>query len=406
MSKFDNYFLMNTDDAILYSKEKLNVFDENANLEATEIGDGNLNYVFRIVDTNSNKSIIIKQSGDSARIDPNIKVSTDRTRIEFQVLSRQAELVGKLVPKVYLYDAIMSACVMEDLSDHTMMRTGLINHQIYPNFAEDISTFLVNTLVGSSAICLDYKAKKVEVQQFINPELCEISELLVFTEPYNDIFKRNNVFEPIKDFVQSELYDDINLHLEVAKCKFDFMNHAQALIHGDLHTGSILVTPQSTKIFDPEFAFYGPMGYDIGNVIANLFFAWFNGSSTIIDEAKKQEFTGWIENTITNIINLFKQKYDDFYNKNVLDKMAKTEGFKEWYLEQILTDTAAVTGLEMIRRIVGLANVKDITSIADENLRSTAEKTCILMAKQFITNKTNYQDGQSFIDTLKKYIGE
>ncbi len=26
------------------------------------------------------------------------------------------------------------------------------------------------------------------------------------------------------------------------------------------------------KVIDPEFSFYGPMGYDIGNVIGNLFF--------------------------------------------------------------------------------------------------------------------------------------
>ena len=33
---------------------------------------------------------------------------------------------------------------------------------------------------------------------------------------------------------------------------------------------------EGTKVIDPEFAFYGPMGYDIGNVIGNLFFAWAN----------------------------------------------------------------------------------------------------------------------------------
>jgi 5-methylthioribose kinase len=43
------------------------------------------------------------------------------------------------------------------------------------------------------------------------------------------------------------------------------MNNAQALIHGDLHTGSILIKEDSMKVIDPEFAFYGPMGYDIGN---------------------------------------------------------------------------------------------------------------------------------------------
>ncbi len=30
-------------------------------------------------------------------------------------------------------------------------------------------------------------------------------------------------------------------------------------------------------MFDPEFAFYGPMGYDIGNVVAKLIFAYDSG---------------------------------------------------------------------------------------------------------------------------------
>ena len=73
--------------------------------------------------------------------------------------------------------------------------------------------------------------------------------------------------------MKKELYEDAALKLAVAKIKFEFMNNAQALIHGDLHTGSIFVKQDSTRVFDPEFAFYGPMGYDVGNVVAPIFIA-------------------------------------------------------------------------------------------------------------------------------------
>ena len=68
----------------------------------------------------------------------------------------------------------------------------------------------------------------------------------MLTEPYNDCNHRNNVFPPIADFVKKELYEDEALKLAVAKIKFEFMNNAQALIHGDLHTGSIFVKQDST----------------------------------------------------------------------------------------------------------------------------------------------------------------
>lgn len=406
MSKFETYFLMNDEDVKEYVKEKLDIFPKDADLTSKEIGDGNLNYVFRVKDEKTGKSVIVKQAGGEARISSDIKLSTDRTRIEADILKKQGELAPGLVPEVYLYDGVMCACAMEDLHNYTIMRTALINHRKFPHFADQISTFMVNTLLGTTDICLEHKAKKEEVKNYINPELCEISEDLVYTEPFNDLAKRNNVFEPIADFVKKELYEDTKLHLEAAKCKFEFMNNAQSLIHGDLHTGSIFINDESTKVFDPEFAFYGPMGYDIGNVVANMFFAWNNGKATIEDAAKKEDFTSWIEESVETMIDMFITKYHAYYDEHVVDHMAKTPGFKEWYLDTILRDTAAVAGFELVRRIVGLANVKDITSIADTDKRIEAEKICIITAKDFILNRENFRTGKDFVNALKKAVAD
>ena len=278
MSRFDTYFLMKEADVIEYVKAKYpDFFAPEAVLTVKEIGDGNLNYVFRVVEEATGKSIIVKQAGVSLRISAEMKVSTDRNRIESEILQIQDKYAPGLVPKIYGYDTVMCACAMEDLSDHALMRYALMRHETFPRFAEDISTYMVNTLLKTTDVAMEHKEKKAMVKSFINPELCEITEDLVLTEPYNDCNHRNNVFPPIADFVKKELYEDEALKLAVAKIKFEFMNNAQALIHGDLHTGSIFVKQDSTRVFDPEFAFYGPMGYDIGNVVANMIFAWDNG---------------------------------------------------------------------------------------------------------------------------------
>ena len=402
MSKFDTYFLMKSDDVIGYVKEKLDMFSDDAQLKAKEIGDGNLNYVFIVWEEATGKSVIVKQAGGEARISSEIKLSTDRTRIESEVLVLHGKLAPGHAPDVYLYDPVMSTFCMEDLSEYQIMRTALMAHKTFPLFADHISTFMVNTLLLTTDICMEHKEKKEMVRSYINPELCEISEDLVYTEPYNNIGARNNVFPPNKEFIQKELYEDKALHLEVAKCKFDFMNNAQSLVHGDLHTGSVFITAESTKVIDPEFAFYGPMGYDIGNVIANMYFAWNNGKAIIEDEKKKEEFVAWVEDTMKNTIDLFIEKYNKAYDEHVTDHMAKTEGFKEWYLSTILRDTAAVTGLELIRRIVGLANVQDITMIQDEEARLKAEQRCILAGKHFIKDRNNFKEGQDFLDVFNK----
>lgn len=396
MSRFDTYFLMKTSDVPDYVKEK-GYMSADARLCAKEIGDGNLNYVFRVVDEASGRSVIVKQAGEALRISAEMKVSTDRNRIESEILEIQWKYASGLVPKIFGYDTTMCACVMEDLSDHRLMRYALMDHETFPRFAEDISTFMVNTLLKTTDVAMEHKAKKDLVKRFINPELCEITEDLVLTEPYNDAAGRNIVFPANAEFVRRELYEDEALHLEIAKLKFDFMNNAQALIHGDLHTGSIFVRPDSTRVFDPEFAFYGPMGYDVGNVVANLIFAYDNGCA-----AGNAAFCDWTLKTIEEVLDLFKQKFLACFDDCVSDRMAKTPGFKEWYLSTIMADTAAYAGTELIRRTVGMAQVKDVTTIKDPGKRARAERLNILCAKDYIMHRAAFQEGRDFVAAVRR----
>jgi 5-methylthioribose kinase len=397
MSRFSSYFLMNAVDVIDYVKEKLTIFKEDAELTCKEIGDGNLNYVFRVMDQKHGDTVIIKQAGHTARISDEFKLSTDRIRIEANVLLLQDKLSPGLVPTVYLFDEVMSCCAMEDLSDYTIMRTALINHETFPAFADHITTFMVNNLLLTSDVVMEHKEKKQLVQQYINTELCEITEDLVYTEPFYDNNNRNELTPGNEEWIQSTIYDDEELKLETAKLKFSFMNNAQALLHGDLHTGSIFITKESTKVIDPEFAFYGPMGYDIGNVIANLFFAWANGNAH-----GNEDFTAWIEKTIEDVVDQFKEKFLFKWDQEVTELTAKQAYFKEWYLGEVLADTAAVTGLELARRIIGLAKVKDITFITDSDKRIEAERICLTAAIRFIKQRSKFTEGKDFVAMFKE----
>lgn len=397
MADFNTYFLMKADEVISYVKEKTDFFDRDADLSCMEIGDGNLNYVFRVIDGKSGKSLIVKQAGDTARISDEFKLSTNRIRIESNVLKLEGELAPGLVPDVYLFDDVMNCCVMEDLSDHTILRIALNEGRIFPKLADDLTTFMVNTLLLTSDVVMEHKAKKALVQDYINPELCEISEDLVYSEPFTDHNNRNDLFPANKEWIEENIYGDDKLRFEAAKLKFAFMTNAQALVHGDLHSGSVFVKEDSTKVIDPEFAFYGPMGYDVGNVVANLIFAWSRAYVTNADE----KYVSWLEDTIKDTVDLFAEKFLASWQENVTDIMAKEQGFDRWYLDSVLQDTASVTGMEMIRRIAGLAKVKDMTTIADEAQRVAAERICLSSAKQFILESASYKTGEQFLTVVK-----
>ena len=157
MSRFDTYFLMKEADVIEYVKAKYpDFFAPEAVLTVKEIGDGNLNYVFRVIEKATGKSIIVKQAGVSLRISAEMKVSTDRNRIESEILQIQDKYAPGLVPKIYGYDTVMCACAMEDLSDHELMRYALMRHETFPRFAEDISTYMVNTLLKTTDVAMEH----------------------------------------------------------------------------------------------------------------------------------------------------------------------------------------------------------------------------------------------------------
>ncbi len=65
------------------------------------------------------------------------------------------------------------------------------------------------------------------------------------------------------------------------------MERSQALLHGDLHTGSLLVTPETTHVIDAEFGFVGPIAFDVGKFIGNLFIAFFAADGHATDAAPR-----------------------------------------------------------------------------------------------------------------------
>lgn len=388
MSRFDQYFLMEEADILEYVREKYDFFPKDAQLTCKEIGDGNLNYVFRVADPATGKSVILKHSGIETRARSGRKVDVDRNRIEAEILQRQDELAPGFVPKIYGYDPVMCCCAMEDLKDYTILRTALLNYRTFPKFADQITTYMVNILLPTTDVAMNHKEKKALVKSYINPDLCSITEQLVYDDAVGNFAGKNYVVDALAEVVEKDIYQDKALRLEAAKLKFDFMEHAQALIHGDLHSGSIFVTDTDTKAFDPEFAFYGPMGYDVGNVIAHTLFSLVHAEGTLEqDDPRRTAFRTWALDTVYQVVDLFREKFTKKFDEVATDKLARTEGFCEYYLNGVMADTAATAGMELIRRIVGVAKVKDITLIEDEARRAELEQKLLVIAKQLIMNR-------------------
>ena len=226
MSAYDQHFLMSTEETMAYAVSYLKYFPADAALECREIGDGNINYVFRVSDKATGRSLVIKQADVLLRSSGR-RLDTRHSRIEAQILAHYGRTAPEYVPALYDYNEAMCAIAMEDISAYRNMRKGLMDGETYPAFAADIADFMVCTLLPTTDLVADNKEKKQNVATYTNPELCDITERLVLAEPFG-IHSENNAVTPgNENFVRETLYENHALRAQVGLLRDRFMNHRQ-----------------------------------------------------------------------------------------------------------------------------------------------------------------------------------
>ncbi|MEX3693243.1 S-methyl-5-thioribose kinase [Paraburkholderia sp. BR14263] len=368
-------------------------------LQVVEVGDGNLNYVYFVSSTRDPRlSVVVKQAPPYLRlVGETWPLPRERMEREVAALRRFGALCPEHVPSVFHADSEKFLMVMQRLDSHRVLRGGLIDGIVYPRLADHISTFLARTLFHGSDLYLAPDAKKAAVGGDINTELCKITEELVFTFPFED--HPSNVYSPALPVAAIErLRTHEPLRLAAGEMKWAFMNHAETLVHGDLHTGSIMANEHETYVIDPEFAFYGPMGFDTGAFIANLLLAYYardwHDRETGRDPAAYQ---GWLLEQVEAVWNAFAKKFAQTWRLHERETghayiggpagTRAAEAFRDDFIKRLFADTLGFAGCKMIRRIVGMAKVAEITSIEDDTVRARVEVRCLKLAEALLVGR-------------------
>ncbi|MGG1400154.1 S-methyl-5-thioribose kinase [Bacillus salipaludis] len=372
---------------------ELNIFDAESQLTCKEIGDGNLNLVFHLVEQKSSKSIIIKQALPYAKVvGESWPLTVKRAKIEADALKIFGHLAPAYVPEVYYTNDILAVTVMEDLSHLSIARTGFINGETYPLISQHLGEYLAKTLFYTSDYGLGPAVKKQQVQKFINPELCNITEDLIFTDPYYEA-ETNEFEEGLRADVES-LWNDEDLIFHVSVLKKSFFTEAEVLLHGDLHTGSMFANNSETKVIDPEFAFYGPAGFDIGQVFANLLF------QVIVNNDNRNIFINHVE----TVWNVFHKEFSRLWEVDNKEKLVNTQLFLNHVFSKYFEDALGFAGCELIRRTIGLAHVADLDRIEDENVRLTAKRKSLELGRLLIKQRKEIKGLTEFITAVKETI--
>ena len=320
----------------------------------------------------------------------------ERTGFEEAALTLYARFASSLVPRVLHYDSEQSLLILERLHPHITLRRGILKAGVYSRFAEQIGKFLSETLFRTSDLAMAAVEKKERIAFFCaNAEIGHVTEYLEFTEPYLEA-PQNRWTTPELDDLARAIRQDDALKRAVSALKQTFMSQPQALIHGNLHTGSVLVTETDTKVIDPVCACYGPIGFDLGTLIGHLLIGYFSQAGHAPSHTPRSAYERWLAGTVQQVWHGFHDRFldlwrsahaGDAYPGALFAGASGAESLRtaqSEYMRRIFEDALRFAGATIIRATLGRHHVADFEQIDDRRQRAACERPAVLLARELV----------------------
>jgi 5-methylthioribose kinase len=292
---------------------------------------------------------------------------------------------------------------MELLEPHIIMRRGLIAGRRYPQASRDVGEYIARVCFFTSDLAIPLDQKFARVADFAgNTALMRITAELVFADPYR-VMERNRWTSPELDDLAANVRADGPLKAAAARLGHKFLCSSEALIHGDLHTGSVMVTETDTRVMDPEFTMYGPIGFDLGAYLANILMSYYSQPGHAAGEDDRHAMQAWLLEQVPIFWDSFASRFlelwrdhagGDAYPKNLFSEPSDKPAFEaaqQRYLAQLFTDMIGFAGAKTIRRIFGFAHNADFEQIADRAARARCEANAVALARRFLLEPERFR---------------
>ncbi|GGA26116.1 S-methyl-5-thioribose kinase [Neptunicoccus cionae] len=377
--------------------------------QVKEVGDGNLNLVF-IVQSDQG-SIIVKQALPYVRlVGDSWPLPLYRAYFEYHALTRQAARDPGTVPEIYHFDEDQALIVMEFLSPHVILRSKLIAGEKVDDLGAFCGKYCARTAFRGSELSMTSADKKADVGLFAgNVEIPAITEGLVFTDPYFEAELNNHT--PELEPVINELRNNIELKRMAQVMLTKFASNTETMVHGDLHSGSIMATQSEIRVIDPEFAQYAPLGFDIGMLTANYLMAYF--SQPAHRGTDLEAYQDWILSVITECWSSFEAEFRHLWNtertgmlfpKSLFeDQGHSSETACDGVLADIWQDALRFCGIEMHRRCLSLAHNADFETIEDTTVRAPLEARNLQMGAELVLKTDTLKDAKALIALARTF---
>ena len=372
------------------------VFAPDESLTAEELSGGNINHIYRVTSGKTDRSVIVKVAKPESIISSDIVLDVSRGKLESKYINLCRTVLPNSLPEIYAYNENLNMIVMQDMSrDYRLLRAALLERETPAFLAKQLAEFVAATTSFTSDFLLDQKEKKGLRGEYINPDMCGLTEDLVFSAPFLGA-EDNSVLPCNESFVFANIQSDRSVLKSAAKLKYDFMNNTQALIHGDLHFGSVFVSESDICVFDPEFCFFGPIGFDLGNLFAHFLMEY---QYSCIEYGKYDNFSRWLFDSAAELIFLFVDEFKKRVNSSPADSMFDSEDYLDDFIRSVLSDTAGFAGVECLRRTVGIAKIPEF-ELLSESERALMEKNTIICGTALMKQMESFKSPDDFASFL------
>ena len=175
-----------------------------------------------------------------------------------------------------------------------------------------------------------------------------------------------------------------------------------------------MLTTGDTRIIDPEFAFVGPIGFDVGAVIGNLLLAYLAQDGHEAAPHARDAYRAWILDQVVAVWAGFHDRFLALWRQasageayvaglftSPQDQTA-LEAERRRFLRALFADTLAFGGLKMIRRIFGLAHVEDLESIADPARRAICERKALRLGRALVLGGAKFSGVADVIEAARQ----
>ncbi len=312
--------------------QRQNIEQTQGNIE--EIPSGNINFLYRI--SYGKKTVVAKVAKPYIKIlGTTGALTTQRLAVEISALTFLAQHLPDIAPSLLDYSLDDNVYLMTDLSDYDLLSSLRIVE--YPQLAR-----LFAQLAKFHSLSYQKTHLLPDSSVLDNHAMCHLSEEYIFTFPFIDHPSNKVKLQDTQNIIESiRLNPRVRQKVDEALSIFKHKKHA--LIHGDLHFGSIFKRGNDFKLIDWEFAFIGPLSFDLGIVFANYFI---------------QCFIHYKHSADTKVFTGLTQAFDHYYES--------LEQNIDYAL--LLNETVCFMAIEIFRRIVGPASFIELNDAIADNL--------------------------------------